>query len=160
MKPSHLLSCGMLALISSSQAMGGVFTDDLKRCAINSASADDRATLGRWIFIVAGANPAFSDLTSISDAERQQSFATTARLFERILLRDCRRESVAAMRNEGAVALGNAFEALGNVAGRQMVSSPESQAMSEVVSGLMDPSGLETLRREAGVPNPARQNTP
>ena len=144
----------LLAVAFASPASAGVFSDDLVRCEVNAATAADRALLGRWIFIVAGANPAFADLIAISDAERQQSNRLVASLFERLLLRDCRREAVAALRNEGAPALAQAFQTIGEVAGREMVSSPASMASAGEIDHYLDGAGLAALRREAGIADP------
>ena len=154
MKRLCLLAGGLLATTMTGPANAGIFADDLARCTVSSSTAADRTILVRWIFVVAAANPAFSDLASISDAERTQATRAVAAVYDRLLLRDCRRQSIAAVQNEGPAALESGFQALGQLAGREMMTSPASAASAQELTRFMDTAGLEALRREAGIPDP------
>jgi hypothetical protein len=143
---------GLLAMALPNPATAGVFADDLGRCAINATSAADRQVLVRWMFMVAAENPALVDLTAISDAERQQGFRAAAALYDRLLLHDCRRETVQVLRNEGADGLGAGFQVLGQLAGREMMNSPQSAASLRDFFTGMDRAGMDEVMREAGLP--------
>jgi hypothetical protein len=150
---------GLLAATASSAVTAGAFSEDLNRCAVNAATAADRIALTRWAFTIAAANPAFADMATVNEARRQQNFRAAAGVFDRILIHDCRRESLAALRNEGRGALENGFAAIGELAGREMVSSPVSLASAEQLSNFVDIAGFEALAREAGVAAPAHPAT-
>jgi hypothetical protein len=149
MKTGYLAIAGLLA--ASAPATAGPFADDLGRCAVDASTEADRTALVRWMFVSAAANPAFADLSAVSDAERDRSLRAAAAVFDRILLRDCRRESVAAMRNEGGAGIEAGFQTLGQLAGREMMASPAGAASLARLGSYMDIAGLEVLHREAGV---------
>ena len=132
-------------------ALAGIFGDDLTRCTVNATTRADRTALMRWTFIVASANPAFADLAAVDETKRQQNFREIAAIFNRLILRDCRREAVAALRAEGGSAVGSAFQTLGEVAGREMLSSPASAASAAELDRFIDMDGMAALAREAGV---------
>jgi len=146
----------LIAMAGSGPATAGIFADDLARCTVTSSTTEDRSALIRWMFVVAAANPAFSDLASIGATQREQAFRRAAAVFDRLLLHDCRRQSVAAMQNEGPASLESGFQAVGQLAGREMMSSPASVASLQDMTRFMDLAGLEALRREAGIPDPPR----
>jgi hypothetical protein len=156
MKKIYLAIAGLFLSALSCPAAAGVFADDLARCTVSESSAADRTVLVRWTFVVAAANPVFSDLASVSEAEREQAFRTAGVVFDRLLLHDCRRQSVAAIQNEGPAALESGFQALGLLAGREMMSSPASARSLQDLGRFMDMEGIASLRREAGIPEPPR----
>lgn len=158
MRGSILTIGAALAALVSTPASAGVFTDDLSRCLVSSATAEDRQALLRWIFIAAASNPGLSSLARITEAEREIGVQLAAQTFNRLILRDCRSQSVEAIRNEGFVAVQMAFTQLGQAAGREMLSGPGATAELERLAGLMDIAGLEQLGRDAGA-QPATTNS-
>lgn len=157
MRRSFLAIGCLLAAALSSPARAGIFGDDLGRCAVNATSQADRTALLRWMFITAAANPALADLSSVSSQTRERSFRAAAAVFNRILLDACRRQAVAALRNEGAEGLQTGFQALGLIAGREMMMTPAGAASLDQLGAYMDANGLAALGVEAGVGNPPRR---
>jgi hypothetical protein len=149
MKRTFLAATCLLGAALPSQASAGPYADTLGRCAIQATSTEDRAALTRWIFIAASSNPALADLVTIPAAAREQSSRAVARLVNRILLEGCRRETVAAVQHEGQGAIQGAFQALGQMAGIEMMAAPEAQAALRGLDGYLDAEGLEALGREA-----------
>lgn len=147
MKFGPIAIAGLLAV--SAPASAGPFADELGRCAVNATTQVERAALMRWMFVVASANPAFADLSAVDDAERQGSVRAAAAVFDRILLRACRRESVAALRNEGQAGIQAGFQTLGQLAGREMMEAPAGRSSLEQLGTYLDLAGLEALGREA-----------
>jgi hypothetical protein len=156
MRTRYLAIGSLLAM--STPATAGASADDLARCAVNAATAADRTVLIRWAFILAAANPDVADMASISDTKRQQDFRAAASVLNRILVHDCRRESVAALRTEGSSGMLSGFRALGELGGRGLISSPASSAAGRETARYMDQADLTALLREAGISRPA--NTP
>jgi hypothetical protein len=140
----------LLAALLPGPAQAGVHADTLGRCAIGATSAAERTALLRWIFITAAANPELADLASVDSAVRERSVRAAANVFNRVLLTACRRESVAALRHEGAGGLQRGFEALGQLAGMEMMTSPAGMAAMAQLGSYMDTAGLAALGREAG----------
>jgi hypothetical protein len=158
MRHSGLGLC--LAMAICSPAAAGIFADDLGRCVVTATTIADRSALMRWMFVTAAANPAFADLATVTPAERQGAVRAAAAVYDRLLLHTCRRETMAAMRNEGATGLEVGFQALGMAAGREMMNSPAGSASLGQLVENMDSAGLEALAREAGVPMPPRPAPP
>ena len=149
----HLRHAATAVLLTAlpAPAFAGIFTDDLTRCTVNATTPADRTALMRWTFIVASANPAFANLAVVNETQRQQSFREVGAIFNRLVLHDCRREAVLALRAEGGGALGIAFQTLGELAGREMMNSPASAASAADLDRFLDMEGVAALTREAGV---------
>jgi len=100
-----------LAIGLASPARAGVFADDLGRCVVSATTPQDRAALMRWMFVTAAANPAFRDLATVSAEQSREATRGAAAVFDRLLLRTCRRESIAALRGEGTAGIEAGFQA-------------------------------------------------
>jgi hypothetical protein len=131
-------------------AHAGPFAEDLGRCVVNATTEADRSALMRWMFVAVAGNPVFADIVDVTSAQRQQATRAAAAVFDRLLLRACRRESMLALRHEGNGGLEAGFRALGMVAGREMMSTPEGSVSLGELTNSMDSAGMEALAREAG----------
>jgi hypothetical protein len=149
MRRTFLAAGCLLGATLPSQASAGPYADTLGRCAIQATSTEDRAALIRWMFIAASSNPALADLVTIPTDAREQSSRAAAGLVNRILLEGCRRETIAAVQHEGQAGIQGAFQALGQMAGIEMMTAPEAQAALRGVDRYLDTEGLEALGREA-----------
>ena len=149
MRRSILAFLGLAAALSSGAARAGVHADTLGRCATEATSAADRTALLRWMFIVAGTNPALADLTAVTPEARDRTFRAVGDLYNRVLLTACRREAVAAIRHEGIAGIQGGFEALGRLAALEMMTTPAALTAMEELSRYMDMTGMEALEREA-----------
>jgi hypothetical protein len=142
---------GFTILASAAPANAGVFTDDLSRCVVQKTTDADRTLLVKWMFAAVTKNPALSGMASLSPADREKLNAGVANLYDRIILTDCRSQAVAALKNEGVDALGQAGQVLGGAAARQLMGSPEVSAeMGKMDSGI-DKQRWKALADEAGV---------
>lgn len=131
--------------------MAGVFTDDLSRCIIGKTSDADKVELMRWMFSSVTRDPALASMTTLTQAERDKINKSTAQLYDRLILVDCRSAAIAAIKNEGIEALHESGKALGAAAATKMFSSPAGQAELEKYSDFMDKEGWQALGAEAGV---------
>jgi hypothetical protein len=143
---STLLLCAV-----ASPAEAGVFTDDLSRCMVSKATASDRDAFMAWMFSAVSAAPRLQKLTTLDRAKRDEIAATAASVFQRLLLVDCRKEAVAALKAEGRNGMIQSFGALGRAATEQMFQSPEAQVELESLGKNFDEAKLEALGAEAGL---------
>jgi hypothetical protein len=151
----RILAAGcLLAALLPGEAVAGSYAEALGRCAIQATSPPDRAVLIRWMFVAAATNPALSDLVTISAEAREQNARAVGALINRILLRACRQETVVAIRHEGRTGIQGAFQALGQLAGMEMMLAPQAQAALQGVDPYIDNSGLEAIGREAAMRPP------
>jgi hypothetical protein len=139
-----------LSLAPAVQA--GIYSDDLSKCLVESTTPADRVALVRWLFVAAAAHPAVASIASVSPKDLDEANKTTAALFMRLLTDSCKDKAKNALNFEGPVTLTTSFQVLGQVAGREMFSSPE---VTKAMSGLekyTDVKKLEALKTR----NPAK----
>lgn len=148
----NILVFGCLACIlgmTPHQAIAGPFADDMAKCLVNSTSEADRTDLVRWLYAAMSLNPALSSMASITAADRDELTQKAGALFSRLLLQSCRPQVVQAVRNEGPGAITYAFQILGEVAGRGiMTDSHVTQAMQNLGS-TVDKAKLKELMTSA-----------
>lgn len=119
---------------------------------VSSATEADRVELVKWMFGAMSTNPSIKGYSSITDAQRSEFSRHFVGIMERLLLVDCRKQAIAAVKGEGTSVIERSFQALGEIAGRSLLASPEAaQAMGDV-EGHMDRPKWEAFGREAGVP--------
>lgn len=144
-----VLACAPILL--SSQVEAGVFTDDLSRCMVQKATDADKIQLARWMFAAMSKDPSLVDMAKISQQERDRLNKGTADLFGRLVLTECRPQAIAALKNEGGEAFGEAGRVLGQAAAQKLMSSPEGQAELGKLGDYVDEKAWAALAKEAGI---------
>lgn len=133
-------------------AQAGVLADDLTRCMLTKTTDADRNAFMGWMFSAISADPQLNKLTLLDRAKRDQLSANASAVMQRLLIVDCRKEAVAAIRSEGFEAIEQPFGELGRSATEQMFRSSESQVELEALGKGFDKEKLKVLGREAGIP--------
>ncbi len=131
----------MLSMSTSVQA--GPYTDDLGRCLVESTTVEDKVNLVKWMFTAASVHPAVSSIASVTEAQLDDANRTTAEMFVSLLTETCKEQTQKAIRYEGQVAIEGAFRVLGQVAAKELFTSPE---VSAAMSGLQQYLDSEKLR--------------
>jgi len=142
-----------------SMAVAGVYTDDLSRCLVSSSSDVDRVVLVQWIFGAMSANPQIKAYSAVTPQQREIFDRKAADLFGRLLLVDCRKEVVAALKNEGSGVMETSFGVLGQVATRSLFSDPATSASASKFAEYIDKDKLNALLAEGGVSQPSAAPT-
>lgn len=142
-KLQALAAISLLAMASTSSA--GTHTDELSRCLVEKTSAEDKNLLVRWIFVAMAQHPSVSSMTKITAAQVDDNNKAAAGLFTQLLTETCLEESKKAMKNEGGVALQQAFQVLGQVAGQDLMSAPEVANMMAGLTKYIDEKKLDAL---------------
>jgi hypothetical protein len=154
------LTIGAVAsLMASAPAQAGVLADDLSRCVVTKATDADNSALMAWMFSAISSDPKLQKFTTLDRSKRDAIDAEAANVFQRLLLVDCRKEAVAALKAEGYNSVVSSFGALGESASRQMFRSPEASAELEALGKHFDDEKLKALKREAGIPEDADDNS-
>lgn len=135
---------------SSGVASAGVYGDDLTRCLVSATSREDRVAFTRWIFTAMSANPSVADLSNVSEDQRLEANRTTANLMQRLILTDCRQQSLAAVRYEGEQTISDSFKMVGEVAMIDLMNHPDVAAELESLGTLLDASAWEAFGAELG----------
>lgn len=143
-----------MALASAIPAQAGLYGDELSKCLVRSATDADRAQLMQWMMAAYAASDAAREIVTLDRAQHDRFNRVGAALFNRLILEDCRSESVAAIKYEGASAVEASFETLGKIAGRGLMTDPKVAAEMERFGTLFDQAKFAELGREAGIPQP------
>ncbi|EJL6388285.1 hypothetical protein NMR74_004519 [Vibrio parahaemolyticus] len=134
MKIKKVLISSLLGLLASSNALAGVYSDELSKCLVSSTTKGDRVELVKWMFSAASAHPAVKTISSITPVQMEEANKNVAQLFMRLTTESCLEQTKNAIAYEGTLAFQSSFQVLGQVAGQEMFASPE------VVAGM---AGLE-----------------
>lgn len=123
----------------------GPFADDMAKCLVKSTSDADRADLVRWIFSAMSLNPDLASMSKISAQQRDELTAKAAKLFGRLLFQSCKSETEEAVRNEGPLTIQYAFQILGQVATRGLMSEPHVTQELQALDKDIDQEKLKQL---------------
>ncbi len=143
---------GSILLVPCAEA--GIYADDLAKCLVKSSSADDHLIMIRWMFSAVTQHPALQSMSTITAAQHDTYNKNMATVTERLLLSDCRKESVAGLKYEGASAITAGFQVLGQVAARDTFGNPQVAQSLSGLSNSFNKAKLSALYKEAGVPDP------
>lgn len=162
MRAWTLALAGAAMLAGASPASAGIYTDAMAKCLLAKTTQADRTSLVQWVFGAMSANPAVSAMSSATGDQRARLDRLAGLLLQRLMLDDCRAETIAAVKYEGNGALEASFGTLGEVAVRDLMAHPAVQKEIEVMAGTMDRQRFEALAREvAGTTaptNPPKKN--
>jgi hypothetical protein len=148
------LTLAAAALVAAAEpAAAGIYGDALSKCLVAKSSAADRTLLVQWIFGAMSTHPAVKDVAESRESRRKALTGEAAALFQRLVLEDCRAETVAAVRYDGSGALEASFGVLGQVAMSDLMANPEVTRELEALGSQMDKPRMEALMREATAPN-------
>jgi len=141
-----------LALIGR-QAAAGVYTDDLSKCIVKSASTSDQELLVQWMFSMLSLNPAVTPLSTVTSAQRDDYNKKMADLTVRLVAVSCAKEATDAIKYEGGLALQQSFQVLGQVAARSLMSGPGvATGMQSLGKYFAADDRLKVLMKNAGLP--------
>lgn len=139
-----------LAVAPLSSAHAGVYADDLSRCLVKSTTPEDQVAFMVWMFSALGAHPAVKGYTTFTDEQRDAASAKAAGLMQRLMIEDCRKETVAGIRYEGQTAVLSAFNVFGQAAVRDLMTDPAVTKSLEALGEHIDGGKFEALAKEAG----------
>jgi len=146
----RLLAIVAVSLLSAGGAKAEIHSDDLKRCIVEATEPADRLAFVRWLFGAIADHPAVSDMSSVTEARRQESAKTTVRLMERLVLDDCRPQAVLALRYNGMSAIEDAFGAVGEMAMAELMADESVSGQLERLGSYGDEDRWRALATEAG----------
>lgn len=142
-------SAAALALAPISAAQAGPYTDELNQCLTKATTPADQLVLVGWIFGAISAHPVFKDYSKITPAQRDDMNKEAAALVQRLLIQDCRQQTIGALRHEGLDSFRTAFESVGRMAMQTLMGDPNVQANLDGLTRHFDQSKLEALGKEA-----------
>ena len=117
-------STGNQALAQAAIEAGGPYTDALSRCLARSTTSADKTLLIQWMFATIALHPDVKRVATVSERDRQEINKKTAELVEALFTHACASEARQALTYEGDGAIGASFNALGQIAGRELFANP------------------------------------
>ena len=146
------ITIGLLAGVTalSTNVRAGIFADDLSRCLVSKTSVADKTVFIQWLFDAIAQNPDVRG-TKVSDANVAADNKQMAGLVDRLLETDCRPQTIAVLKNEGASGFTSSFEVFGKVAATNLFNNPKVNDYLGGYAKDMDQDKLKALAAEAGV---------
>jgi len=144
---------GILAL-SATSSHAGVYADDLTKCLVGKTGVSDQTVFMQWMFSAMSSAPAVKSMATTTDAQHAQYNRQAADLFSRLILTDCRAESLAVVKYEGVASFEQSFQILGQVASRGLMMDPAVQKQMQQLGSYFDDGKFRELGKEAGLPDP------
>ena len=132
-------------LLLSSTSYAGIYTNELSKCLVESTSKEDRVALVKWMFSAASLHPAVKSISSVTKDDLDDANKITANLFMKLLTNLCVKETKKALKFEGQTTIETSFRVLGQVAGRELFSSPEVSAAMAGLEKHIDQEKLQSL---------------
>jgi hypothetical protein len=133
--PALLLSLAATVPLS---AQAGPKAEALGACLGDSTTGKDRKDLARWIFVAMSAHPDIKPLSNVSDAMRGDADEGVAQLTER-----CRVQAREAAQQEGSAGVVTAFQKLGELAMKELMTNPEVGAAMSGFERRIDRAKME-----------------
>src|SRR6201999_1820595 len=119
-------------------ASAGPYANDLAKCFVQSSSTDDKTHFVDWMFAELSLNPSVAPLSSVTDEQRDAFTRKSADYYQRLLFKDCRQQSVDALKYEGTAALVTGFQIMGEVAVRELMNNAKTRAGMATLSASVD----------------------
>ena len=91
------------------------------------------------------AHPDLASLASVSDRQRAELPKSAGEVFQRLLWVSCKDATAQAIKNEGPRTLESAFQVLGQVAARGLLSDPHVRTAMGAVDQYIDKEKLKAL---------------
>lgn len=131
-----------LALFASlAQAQAPI--ESLSKCLADNTSGRDRKDLARWVFFAMAAHPEIKKYSSPDlAADSDEVDKTMAGTFTRLLADSCPAETQAAFKQGGAKAIEVAFQTLGRLAMKELMSDQDVIANMSKFEKLFDQNKL------------------
>jgi hypothetical protein len=138
--------------VYSSSASAQTYSDELARCFVQSATAEEKAAWTKWTVSNLLLHPALRDLASpISNEKRKAISQDATKVFERLTLAACRKEAILVLKNEGERALTRSQLLFGGSAVDSLLVDPRVMAGLNESTAFMDMTKWNQLGKEAGL---------
>jgi hypothetical protein len=134
-----------IGIFVATSVYAGPYTNDLSKCLVESTSQRDRTALAVWMFTAASFHPAVKPLSKVSQEQLDKANKTAGELFMKLLTKSCRKETQEALKYEGSGTMEASFKVLGEVAGRELFTSPKVNDSMSGLSKYMNEEELKSL---------------
>ena len=106
-------------------ALSASASEDLKKCFAQSSSGKDNVTLMKWVVKAMVAHPALTEIPAMKPADKTNIDRDFAAYVEKILITDCKKQTIDTLQTEGLPALQGALDAQSQQLIKELLSNPE-----------------------------------
>lgn len=142
--PKHALVLSLL-LAACGASWANPAVDDFSRCLSDNTTGKDRKALARWLFVSMGAHPEMRAITTLPPTASEDEARIAGQLFTRLLTEACARQTQAAVRAVGPIALQSGFTVLGQLAMQELMTDKDVAAGMSALQRHLDTAKLETV---------------
>ena len=137
-------STGNQAPAPTAMEAAGPYTDALSKCLVRSTTSADKTLLIQWMFAAIALHPDVKRLATLAEKDRQEINKKASKLVEGLFTHACSSEARQALTYEGDGAIGASFDALGQVAGRELFANP---SVARGLGGVAKVLDMEQLKK-------------
>ena len=112
-------------LITSSLAVAGPHADELKKCFSQATSSKDNVTMIKWMAKAMVAHPGLTNFPALEAQEKSVIDKEFAGFVEKMLVADCKKQTLDTFQNEGLPALEGALETLSLLILKELMAQKE-----------------------------------
>ncbi len=118
-----------LCVVSAGQTVwAGQYVDQLSQCLVNATSEQDRSTVVQWMFVALSAHPDLKGFSNVNPEQKDQLDRKLAAVLQNTIADKCQAQTKAVIQNEGIQAVGESFQALGQITGKAILNDPAVNA--------------------------------
>ncbi|MCG2586227.1 hypothetical protein [Massilia sp. TS11] len=139
---SALLSV-LLATAGVAQAASDV--EALSACLQTKSSPAERKELIHWVFDLIAVHPELKAKAKVAPEETERANRAMAATVTRLLTEACRAETSALLKSGGPAAMQQAFQPLGAMAMRELMSNPDVAMASIAYTSMLEREKFESL---------------
>jgi hypothetical protein len=148
MKSPRIFAHGLLvslSMLAGTHAVAGPYGDDMGKCLVKAANAEDRTVFIKWLFSSMALHPDVASMATISPQQREEFSKRAAALFQRLLTESCRAETQQAIRYEGPATVQYAFQVFGQAAAGDLFSNASVAAGMKDLTKYIDQEKIKSL---------------
>jgi hypothetical protein len=119
------MALSLCLCLSPGWALSASASDELKKCFAQSSTSKDNVTLLKWAAKAMVAHPALTEIPAMKATDKTTIDREFAAYVEKILITDCKRQTIDTFQTEGLTALQGALETLSQQLIKELMSNPE-----------------------------------
>ncbi|WP_010543157.1 hypothetical protein [Sphingomonas elodea] len=123
----------------------------LAACLKAHMTTQDRGILVRWIFAGMARSALVQDMSKVSEEQRVIAMREAGKVIERLMIADCRAETVTVMKANGVEGTEEAFGQVGEAAMADLMTDSEVMATFAGIIRYVDMNALMKLLLDGGV---------
>ncbi|NEX92292.1 hypothetical protein [Caulobacter sp. 17J65-9] len=134
-----------IAMGAAGAAQAGPASDAFGECLVQSSTGKDRIIFAQWMFAGLSVHPSVAGMSNVTAQQRTEISQQTAAVMDRLVLKDCRAEAIAAIKQDGTETMSTSFSAFGRAAMTELMSNPAVDKQMSAIGDHIDADRWEEL---------------